>query len=82
MARVFNSREGFTIKDDKLPQRLFGPKPDGPNAGERIFSEDKFIDAVRQYYEILGFDPESGRPLRAKLLELGLEWVEELQRKT
>jgi aldehyde:ferredoxin oxidoreductase len=78
MACVFNSREGFTIKDDKLPQRLFDPKPDGPNAGEQIFSEDKFNDAVRQYYEILGLDPESGRPLRAKLLELGLEWVEKL----
>jgi len=78
MARVFNSREGFTIKDDKLPKRLFDPKPDGPNAGEQIFTEDEFNAAVKQYYEILGLDPASGRPLRGKLLELGLEWVEEL----
>jgi aldehyde:ferredoxin oxidoreductase len=78
MARVFNSREGFTIKDDKLPKRLFDPKPDGPNAGEQIFAEDKFNAAVKQYYEILGLDPASGRPLRGKLLELGLEWVEAL----
>jgi aldehyde:ferredoxin oxidoreductase len=78
MARVFNSREGFTIKDDKLPKRLFDPKPDGPDAGKQIFTEDEFNDAVKQYYEILGLDPVSGRPLRGKLLELGLEWVEEL----
>jgi aldehyde:ferredoxin oxidoreductase len=77
MARVFNSREGFTIKDDKLPKRLFDPKPDGPNAGEQIFTEEAFNGAVKQYYEMLGLDPESGRPLRGKLLELGLEWVGE-----
>ena len=78
MARVFNSREGFTIKDDKLPKRLFDPKPDGPDAGKQIFTEDQFNDAVRQYYEILGIDPVSGKPLRGKLLELGLEWTEAL----
>jgi aldehyde:ferredoxin oxidoreductase len=78
MARVFNSREGFTIKDDKLPKRLFDPKPDGPNAGEQIFTEEKFNDAVKQYYEMMGLDSVSGRPLRGKLLELGLEWVETL----
>ena len=77
MARLFNSREGFTIKDDKLPKRLFNPKPDGPGAGEQIFTEDEFDNAVRLYYEILGVDPASGKPLRGKLLELGLEWVEE-----
>jgi len=33
---------------------------------------------VKQYYEILGLDAASGRPLRGKLLELGLEWVEEV----
>ena len=38
MARAFNSLEGFTIKDDQLPRRLFDPKPDGPRAGEKIFT--------------------------------------------
>ena len=78
IARAFNSREGFTIKDDRLPERLFDPKPDGAHAGEHIFAEDDFNKAVRLYYDMIGCDPDSGRPRRGKLLELGLDWVDEL----
>ena len=81
MARAFNSREGITIKDDLLPKRIFDPKPDGPNAGKRIFTEEDFYKAIRMLYEIMGVDPETGRPHRGKLIELGLEWVEELLNK-
>jgi aldehyde:ferredoxin oxidoreductase len=81
MARAFNSREGFSIKDDKLPKRLFDPKPDGPNAGETIFEEKDFENAVRLLYDVVGCDPGTGRPLRGKLIELGLEWVDELLNK-
>jgi len=78
MARAFNSREGFTIKDDKLPKRLFDPKPDGPRSGEQIFTEAEFNKGLELFYEIIGCDPQTGRPHRGKLLELGLEWVEKL----
>ncbi|MBW2408735.1 MAG: aldehyde ferredoxin oxidoreductase family protein [Deltaproteobacteria bacterium] len=78
IARAFNSREGFSIKDDKLPRRLFDPKPDGPDAGKRIFTEDEFNRAVELYYEMIGCDPQSGRPRPGKLLELDLEWLEEI----
>lgn len=80
MARAFNSLEGFTIKDDQLPRRLFDPKPDGPNAGERIFTEKEFQKGIEMFYEVIGCNPETGRPNRGKLVELGLEWVEELLR--
>ena len=78
LARAFNSRDGFTIKDDRLPRRLFDPKPDGANAGQQIFKEDDFNEAIRLYYEMIGCHPQAGRPRRAKLLELGLDWVDEL----
>lgn len=78
IARAFNSREGFSIKDDRLPERLFDPKPDGPNAGSKIFSKEDFNEAVRLFYEMIGCDAATGRPHRGKLMELGLEWVEEL----
>jgi len=81
MARAFNSREGFTIKDDHLPGRLFDPKPDGPNAGQKIFEEKDFNKGIETMYEVMGCDPGTGRPHRGKLLELGLEWVEELLNK-
>ena len=78
LARAFNSREGFSIKDDRLPGRLFDPKPNGPNAGARIFSEEEFKDALEKYYAVIGCDPQTGRPSKGKLLEMNLEWVEEL----
>jgi aldehyde:ferredoxin oxidoreductase len=78
VARAFNSREGLSIKDDRLPKRLFDPKPDGPEAGKRIFEERDFEKGVELLYEIIGCDPETGRPHRGKLLELGLEWADEL----
>jgi aldehyde:ferredoxin oxidoreductase len=78
VARAFNSREGLSIKDDRLPKRLFDPKPDGPEAGKKIFEEGDFEKGIELLYEIIGCDPETGRPHRGKLLELGLEWVDEL----
>jgi aldehyde:ferredoxin oxidoreductase len=78
LARAFNSREGFSIKDDRLPGRLFDPKPNGPNAGTRIFSEEEFNAALEKYYTIIGCDPRTGRPSKGKLLEMNLEWVEDL----
>jgi aldehyde:ferredoxin oxidoreductase len=78
LARAFNSRDGFTIKDDRLPRRLFDPKPDGANAGKQIFQENDFKEAIRLYYEMIGCCPDTGRPQRSNLLELGLDWVDDL----
>jgi aldehyde:ferredoxin oxidoreductase len=78
MARAFNSLEGFNIEDDRLPKRLFDPKPDGPNAGKKIFKSKDFDKALHLLYEMIDCDPATGRPSRGKLLELDLEWVAEL----
>ena len=78
MARAFNHREGFTIEKDLLPKRLFNPKPDGPNAGSKMFEEADFNRSLELFYEIIGCDPKTGRPHRGRLLELDLEWVEAL----
>ena len=78
LARAFNSREGFTIKDDRLPKRLFNPKPDGPGSGKKIFEEDAFNEAIALYYEMIDCDSETGRPSHEKLIALDLDWLEEL----
>ncbi len=78
MARAFNHREGFTIEKDLLPKRLFNPKPDGPDAGSKMFEETDFNRSLELFYEMIGCDSKTGRPNRGKLLELDLEWVEEL----
>jgi aldehyde:ferredoxin oxidoreductase len=78
IARAFNSRDGFSIQNDQLPKRLFEAKPDGPDAGRQIFNESDFNRAIELYYDMIGCDPDTGRPQRGKLLELGLDWIEEL----
>ena len=42
------------------------------------FTEEEFNRAIELYYEMIGCSPQNGRPHRGKLLELDLEWVEEL----
>jgi aldehyde:ferredoxin oxidoreductase len=76
LARAFNSREGISPRDDRIPGRIFDPKPNGPQAGERIFSREEFQQAVDFYYTIVGCDPKTGRPFPGKMAELDLEWAE------
>lgn len=74
MARLFNLREGLTARDDTLPDRLFQPLPSGPLAGRGI-SREQFQAALKLYYEMMGWDRETGVPTEGKLVELGLEWA-------
>jgi len=78
LARAFNSREGFSIKDDRLPGRLYDPKPNGPGAGQRIFTREAFEEALRSYYAIVECDPQTGRPSPGKFARMGLEWAQAL----
>jgi aldehyde:ferredoxin oxidoreductase len=74
LARAFNCREGFTPKDDRLPQRLHEAFADGPLKGVRVDPET-FQRALRLYHQMEGWDPETGWPTFAKLAELGIEWA-------
>jgi aldehyde:ferredoxin oxidoreductase len=77
MARVFNAREGFTAQDDVSHWRFSTPLQSGPLEGTQLPAED-FAEALDLYYEMRGWDKETGAPTRAKLYELGLGWVVEL----
>ena len=75
ICRAFNVREGFSRKDDTLPERLSEPLPDGPYKGQRITKEE--LDSMlNNYYALRGWD-RHGVPTPEKLRELGLEWVTE-----
>jgi len=70
--RCFNAREGARREDDILPWRMMNePVPEGPNQGMVTDREmlDRLLD---QYYELHGWDPETGIPRRKTLEELGL----------
>jgi aldehyde:ferredoxin oxidoreductase len=77
LLRAFNAREGIGKDADVLPKKLFQPLAGkGPTAGVALTTEE-FEHARDSYYRLAGFDTGTGYPTRAKLAELGLEWVAE-----
>lgn len=78
LARLFNLREGFTAADDRLPSRVMRAFAEGPLAGIAI-TDEALAWAKRRYYELMGWDPETGVPTPAVLERLGLmPWLEVL----
>ncbi len=77
LARVYNLREGWDARGDTLPARFFEPFKTGPLAGVPL-PRDQFAAATREYYRLMGWD-ENGAPTRARLRELGVESVANLQ---
>ncbi len=76
MARLFNARAGFTAADDRQPPRFAEPLGSGPHEGSYV-PEELMDEAVALYYQMLGWDRETGVPTTAKLYELGLDWLVE-----
>jgi aldehyde:ferredoxin oxidoreductase len=81
MARVFNAREGFSRKDDRLPERMFQALEDGPLTGVSM-QHDEFEQALTHLYGLKGWDTNTGTPNREKLEELSLGWAADLLKKT
>lgn len=71
LERCYNVREGFSRKDDTLPQRMLTePLPDaGPATGQVVRNLDALLD---EYYDFLGYSPD-GVPTPSRLRMLGLE---------
>lgn len=76
MARVYNHREGFTAADDKPLWRISTKFESGPAKGVEVPMED-MIRAIDLYYEMNGYDKETGAPTAGKLVELGVGWLAE-----
>lgn len=74
MFRAFNVREGFTPEDDSLPDRLYEPIKSGPLKG-LANDREEYEEAKRLYYEMMGWDKETGAPKKSKLIEMDLEWL-------
>ncbi len=75
LARLINVREGFTRKDDTLPERLFAEaSTTGPSKGQSIdrVSFEKMLD---EYYDAMAWDRETGAPKEKKLEKLGIKKI-------
>jgi aldehyde:ferredoxin oxidoreductase len=70
LSRLINIREGLSTEDDKLPERFYQPKADGPP--EKPLDRDMMEKAKSTYYILMGWDKE-GNPLPEKIEALGIE---------
>jgi len=75
MMRAFNAREGIDRQADVLPEKLFKPLKGGVSDGWQL-DRDEVEAALDKYFELCGWDVETGIPTREKLAELDLEWIE------
>ena len=72
LQRLFNFREGFSKKEDALPDRVktvpvMGKYQSAPDCGIKDYD-----GMLADYYEARGWDPDTGAPKKSKLKELGL----------
>jgi aldehyde:ferredoxin oxidoreductase len=77
MARAFNYRQGFNASDDVVPWRFSTPFEAGPTEGVSVPAKD-IAQSRALYYDMRGWDQETGAPSASKLHELGIGWVAEL----
>jgi aldehyde:ferredoxin oxidoreductase len=69
--RVFNFRHGLDPALE-IPSARYGSAPeDGPAKGTAIGPHFEWMK--RFYFELMGWDPKTGRPLPHTLKSLGLE---------
>jgi len=68
LTRAFNAREGFTKKDDNLPERMEKePLKSGKTKGKFVPRAD-FEKMLTEYYKLWGWD-DQGRPTKKSLQE-------------
>ncbi len=86
--RIFNIEKmfnvlhaGFTRKDDFPPMRLMEePVKSGPFKGE-VLDHKRWNIMLDEYYDLHGWDRETGWPTKTKLHDLGLdEFIKQLER--
>jgi aldehyde:ferredoxin oxidoreductase len=67
--RMFDVRQGLSRDMDILPKKFF----EKPLSKAAVLDREKFEQMKDVYYELRGWDPQTGIPTQEKLAELGLE---------
>jgi len=72
LERAINLRRGVRRKDDTLPERFFKETvPTGPAKGIKL-DRKRFEQLIDEYYDLRGWDKETGFISEEKLKELGM----------
>ena len=77
LLRAFNAREGFGRNEDKLPKKMFKALKGGASDGVYL-TEAELETAKDLYYELSGWDVETGMPTKQKLNALGFSWLADM----
>jgi aldehyde:ferredoxin oxidoreductase len=73
LERMFDVRQGLRRSDDSLPKKFFDePLSKGKYKGA-VLDREKFEQMKDEYYELRGWDKQTGIPTRQKLEDLGLK---------
>ncbi|UCC64758.1 MAG: aldehyde ferredoxin oxidoreductase C-terminal domain-containing protein, partial [Anaerolineae bacterium] len=75
LSRIFNLREGFTAADDTLPGRFFSPFLKGEARKAQPLDAAAFEEAKQTYYQMVGWDWETGVPAMETLERLDIAWA-------
>ena len=78
LERVFNIKHGLTPADDlNVGERLLEAPSEGIAKGVALAPH--FKDMVMEYYELEGWDKETGKPFKETLKRVGLEeYIDEI----
>ena len=72
LQRLFNIREGFTVEDDQLPERIKSIPNFGKYKDEKNCIINDYNAMLREYYTARGWEPETGIPTKETLDRLCL----------
>jgi aldehyde:ferredoxin oxidoreductase len=72
LERMFDVRQGLTRADDTLPKKFFETPLSKGNYEGAVLDKAGFELMKDEYYELRGWDKQTGAPTKEKLVELGL----------
>jgi len=73
LQRLFNIREGFSPKDDQLPERIKSQPEFGNYKDEPDCAISDYQGMLNDYYRARGWEEDTGKPSVKKINELGIE---------
>jgi aldehyde:ferredoxin oxidoreductase len=73
LSRIYNHREGFSERDDLLPEKFTRDMKDGPYRDRLGIETSGFYRMRSDFYEEMGWDRETGYPRAERTAELGID---------
>ncbi len=76
LARIHAAQAARVPEGDTIPRRWMEPIPEGPLKGAKAALDwSDLRAAIQRFYQLRGYDPETGIPTKETLEKLGLAWA-------